>query len=538
MFNGSTKFSHDTEQEKENSKQSSGDYQNLILEGHHDFITCILSLSNERIVSGSNDGEMIIWNSRDGLLIKRIHAHSNAISCMVLLTDEMIVTGSLDNTLKLWNLFTYTCVRQMDGHIGGVSCVILLEGITVEMIGAYSSEFSSSSSPYFDRSSFPSLNPQPSFSNPRSIENVDPLFISGGNDELLKIWSAKGKENQLQRQENDTLHCLLQMGGLLITGSDSKYILVYDLYSVSYKTLLSFHQDSVRCLLKLSEELFLSGSLDGSIRLWDVTSFLPIVTFENPNNFFDPIDASRVYGYPVLRITHLFCEHIVAAIGKGFNIYDLNSQKSVFHLNEAHRGNIVDLIPLFNGFQFATCSEDSDIKMWKITSGGQKFNGTSQSSPKESNFHVELIEEFFFHNSSVNKLCAYSVTSFASGGADNLVIVWNYAGKHTQERRNEAAAVEQSNNTDSWNVGTPDNSYSLKKYCRECRIFNYYEPDIFYRSSIADEKYGIPLTVLEYVRGMLSGGGVSLLENYIFPIFLKLFTEKNLYSRKIGRRRV
>jgi F-box and WD-40 domain protein 1/11 len=48
--------------------------------------------------------------------------HTDSVYCLQF-DDEKIVTGSRDRTLKIWDLGSYQCVRTMEGHEGSVLCL-------------------------------------------------------------------------------------------------------------------------------------------------------------------------------------------------------------------------------------------------------------------------------------------------------------------------------------------------------------------------------------------------------------------------------
>ena len=51
--------------------------------GHKDAVWSVTELNDQSIASGSKDGEIKIWNSLDGTLIRTINAHSSVIFSLV-----------------------------------------------------------------------------------------------------------------------------------------------------------------------------------------------------------------------------------------------------------------------------------------------------------------------------------------------------------------------------------------------------------------------------------------------------------------------
>uniref|UniRef100_A0A8C5QHW8 Uncharacterized protein n=1 Tax=Leptobrachium leishanense TaxID=445787 RepID=A0A8C5QHW8_9ANUR len=66
-----------------------------------------LSLDQDLLVVGSEDGTMIVWNIKDIEVIHTLTGHSAPIRCVkVFGKGTRAVSGSVDNTLLLWNLAT------------------------------------------------------------------------------------------------------------------------------------------------------------------------------------------------------------------------------------------------------------------------------------------------------------------------------------------------------------------------------------------------------------------------------------------------
>ena len=354
----------------------------------------------------------------------------------------------------------------------------------------------------------PNNNTTPPFSQPTG-NTSPPLFCSGGSDGRLIIWSIQGQEFQIQRQENEKcLNCLLQVQNYLITGSDAKYVLVYDLLTLSYKTLLSCHRDSVRCLMKVTDNFFLSGSLDGIIRMWDVNSFLPVVTLENPKEYKVEDEKHKFLCCPVYSVAPLFDDYFVAAIGKGFKVYDASLKVCVEQLDKVHKSVIVEVMPLMGGLEFVTSSEDSTIKIWSVISAPQKHQmaGGVPGGLAGDSFCVRIKTELVKHHMAVTKLCSFSELSFASGGADHKIYLWNHSGITSPKSLQRRSTMMQ--NRMSYPMGGKrgmkglKKDYVVKKY-NSFRVFEDYEPDEFHAVSVAYEKYSVSETILDYVKGLV-----------------------------------
>ncbi|VDN03953.1 unnamed protein product [Thelazia callipaeda] len=100
--------------------------------GHSGAVICMQS-NGHLLLSGSADLSMkasfyYCWDERMDVCAMTLHnAHDNAITCLQFYNDR-IVSGSIDRTIKIWDLRTGKCVQTLDwklseGHTGVVRCL-------------------------------------------------------------------------------------------------------------------------------------------------------------------------------------------------------------------------------------------------------------------------------------------------------------------------------------------------------------------------------------------------------------------------------
>jgi WD40 repeat protein len=103
------------------------------MEGHMDLITCVIVLPNGRLVSGSCDKTLRVWNVQTGKqsnpkgnceLILR--GHTDRINSIASLSDNQIVSGSNDKTIRIWDLTKGECINILKGHCGRINSVAVL----------------------------------------------------------------------------------------------------------------------------------------------------------------------------------------------------------------------------------------------------------------------------------------------------------------------------------------------------------------------------------------------------------------------------
>ena len=72
------------------------------LQGHRSSVLCVAALPRDRIVSGSRDKTLRVWDVTEGLCLQTMRAHTGWVNCVGLLPDGRVVSGSRDKTLKVW----------------------------------------------------------------------------------------------------------------------------------------------------------------------------------------------------------------------------------------------------------------------------------------------------------------------------------------------------------------------------------------------------------------------------------------------------
>ncbi len=79
-------------------------------------ICVVKNASGNKILSGSNNGSIQIWNSETSECINTIDAHSKTITNIELLSNERLISCSHDKTIKLFDLNTLNFIKTFIGH--------------------------------------------------------------------------------------------------------------------------------------------------------------------------------------------------------------------------------------------------------------------------------------------------------------------------------------------------------------------------------------------------------------------------------------
>ena len=174
-----------TRYDDENQCWDCDDYSlDRTLRGHTDCINTMIQLNDGRIVSGSDDKTLRIWDSTTGNLLQTLQGHNGVIPLLTViqLNDRRIISGSDYDTLPIWNSTTGNLEQTLRGHdYGGIFTVIQLN---------------------------------------------DGRIVSGSDDETLRIWdSTTGHLLQTLRGHTDLIFRVIQLNDGRIVSASHDYTL-------------------------------------------------------------------------------------------------------------------------------------------------------------------------------------------------------------------------------------------------------------------------------------------------------------------------
>eukprot|EP01102_Stenamoeba_stenopodia_P002700 TRINITY_DN12560_c0_g1_i1.p1 TRINITY_DN12560_c0_g1~~TRINITY_DN12560_c0_g1_i1.p1 ORF type:complete len:368 (+),score=54.07 TRINITY_DN12560_c0_g1_i1:106-1209(+) len=84
---------------------------------HKDWVSCLLSLSDGSLLSGSGDTKIKHWISSNGRLVHVFVGHTRLVVALVELDEhnQQFASCSLDSTLRIWSLHSGLCLRVLGG---------------------------------------------------------------------------------------------------------------------------------------------------------------------------------------------------------------------------------------------------------------------------------------------------------------------------------------------------------------------------------------------------------------------------------------
>ena len=287
---------------------------------HKDYIYCLSILNDGRLISGSRDNSIIIYNKKTYRPDLIINEHKGPVNCITQLNSGILATCSSDKTIKLFNIKknNYNIIQILDDHTGDVIKII-------------------------------------------EIENK--YLVSCSNDESI-IFSLKDNnkyKKDYQISTNDPCLCINQIKENEICYSEThdydfnnSKICFYDINEKKIKSSISnISKSAYSPFIMISKDLlFISG--ENKISIININYYELIREIEVPN-------SGLIYGTCILNKNILFTGDEKGII-REWKIEEDNliliSKKE-----KAHEGYIYSLLNIGNGY-IASCSFDKSIKIW------------------------------------------------------------------------------------------------------------------------------------------------------------------------------
>ena len=192
----------------------------------------------------SCDFGMFIYEEENELSeILTLNGHDEHIYAIKYIDKDKLVSCSHDYTIKIWNLKNGEYLRTLNGHANLVYTICVL-------------------------------------SNNR--------LASASDDRTIKIWDLLAYECDATIDEIEhPIICMIESNGNLISGLENGLIMIWSLETYELITSLNYHNGCIRCIIKLSNDDYASGSDDFTIKIWNIDNLDDAVITQTLNGHTD-----------------------------------------------------------------------------------------------------------------------------------------------------------------------------------------------------------------------------------------------------------
>ena len=212
------------------------------LKGHNGSVTCLQLVTNDVLISGSSDRTLKIWNLKTGTCVQTLLGHTEGIKCLSISKDNsLVVSGSHDADVRVWHISTGKCTHTLTGHSKVVWCI--------------------------------------------AISNSNELLVSGSDDCTMRVWSLKHSSCLHTIHYTDSVKCLAisSDNSTILAGAHCSQNQLKSWSTETGECLSTYqgHTHAVMCLLLTPDNKYLiTGSRDGTIKLWHAFSAVLLASFD------------------------------------------------------------------------------------------------------------------------------------------------------------------------------------------------------------------------------------------------------------------
>lgn len=317
--------------------------QHLAFRAHQRNVVTCLQFDSNKILTGSDDTNINVYETQTGALRKRLEGHEGGVWALQY-EGNILVSGSTDRSVRVWDIEEGKCLQVFQGHTSTVRCLIILKPVEVGRT--------------FDGE--PIMMPK------------ETLIITGSRDSTLRVWKLPrpGDKSIIQSgpSANDydnpyfirtltghhhSVRAIAAHGDTLVSGSYDCSVRVWKISTGEALHRLQGHTQKVYSIvLDHARRRCISGSMDNLVKVWSLDTGMCLFNLEGHTSLVGLLDLSH--------------ERLVsAAADSTLRIWDPYNGQCKSTLT-AHTGAITCFQ---HDSQKVISGSDRTLKMWDIRTG-------------------------------------------------------------------------------------------------------------------------------------------------------------------------
>ena len=378
----------------------------LQLKGHTKAITSV-AISNDRkqIVSGSDDKIVRVWDARTGENLLQLKGHTGRVTCVAISNNgKRIVSGSSDNTVRVWDAKTGQTIRKLTGNIEGAEMVGCNHNASVVVAAMESSIIR-----VWDGETGQILRERTFTDGKRrifygvasvAINDDGTRIVSGINENTVLVWNPRTGEDilELKGHTGDVTSVAISADGTrIVSGSKDRTVRLWDAQSGKARRKLAWNTESVTGVAISGDGTrIVSAGGNDPIRVWDMRAKERSYGFDFIANM--PMNVAINGDGTRIAISSLK-DNVV-------RLWTVGSRQYQFEL-KGHKNVVTCLAFSADGTRIISGSADETVRVWDARTGKSQI---------ELNGHT---------NSVLCVATSREGTCIVSSSKDKTILVWD-----------------------------------------------------------------------------------------------------------------
>jgi NACHT domain- and WD repeat-containing protein len=338
------------------------------LQGHTDMVSTVaVTPDGHRVVSGSSDKTLRVWELATGTCLKTLEGHTDLVKAVAVTSDgHLAVSGSWDCTLRVWNLATGTCLKTLEEeHTGWVYAVAVTpDGRLAVSGGGDIISGADCALRVWDLATGNCLRILKGHTDTVSTVAVTSngrLAVSGSLDQTLRVWDlAIGTCLKILKGHTDGVSAiaLTPDGRRAVSGSTDKTLRVWDLATGNCLKILEGHIVMLSTVAVTPDgRLAVSGSSDTTMRVWDLETGTCLKILEGHSR-----------GVRTIALTSDGRLAVSGSDDKTLRVWDLVTGNCLKIL-EGHTDGVYDIVVTSDGRLAISRSGEDTLRVWDLATG-------------------------------------------------------------------------------------------------------------------------------------------------------------------------
>ena len=317
--------------------------QHLAFRAHHRHVVTCLLFDSDKILTGSDDTKINVYDTKTGALRRRLEGHEGGVWALQYEGDTL-VSGSTDRSVRVWDIKSGKCLQVFQGHTSTVRCLEILKPVQVGTTA----------------DGTPIMMPK------------ETLIITGSRDSTLRVWKlpqpgdrsvmqagppANDRDNpyfiRTLSGHHNSVRAIAAHGDTLVSGSYDCSVRVWKISTGDLQHRLQGHAQKVySVVLDHARNRCISGSMDNLVKVWDLDTGACLFNLEGHTSLVGLLDLSH--------------DRLVsAAADSTLRIWDPETGACKATLS-AHTGAITCFQ---HDGQKVISGSDRTLKMWNVRNG-------------------------------------------------------------------------------------------------------------------------------------------------------------------------